>query len=685
MKSFHTKRKFTYQEILYKLVLFLITVTIIVYFLPRDGRFNYQFEINKPWKYGLLQASFDFPIYKDDNQIKKEQDSILASYRPYYTRNKEIGEQMVRKFQNDYNVSLRKTLPSISYYYHVEKQLKAIYEKGIISSADLSQLHKDSLRYIQEIDQNTSRELEVRSFYTTKQAYEYLINSDTLHFQKQLLQQCNLNNYLTPNLIYDAKRSEAVKNDLLEDISWANGFVMNGQKIVDRGEIIDKRTFTILTSLQKEWDKRSETSTEKRLALVGQILFVSLLIAVFFIYLELFRSDYYDKRASWYLLFSLIIFFSVMNSITVEHNITSVYIIPFAMVPIIIRIFLDSRTAFVAHIILVLLCSISLRTPHEFILLQSLGGMAGIYSLRELSQRSQLLRSALLVACSYAILYLALDLMHVNDVSQLSTHMYVNFIINGILLLFTYPLLFILEKTFGFTSNVTLVELSNINNKLMREMSEIAPGTFQHSLQLANLTAAAANRIEANSQLVRTGAMYHDIGKMMNPAFFTENQTGVNPHDQLNYKQSAQVVISHVTDGLRLADKHDLPQVIKDFIRTHHGTGVTKYFYISYQNEHPDEEVDKSFFQYPGPNPFTKEQAILMMADSVEAASRSLHEYTEESISNLVDRIIDAQVQEGFFKECPITFKDIATVKAVFKEKLKTMYHTRISYPELKK
>ena len=314
-----------------------------------------------------------------------------------------------------------------------------------------------------------------------------------------------------------------------------------------------------------------------------------------------------------------------------------------------------------------------------------MAGMVGIYSLRELSQRSQLLRSALLVTCTYSILYLSLDLMHANDVSQLSTHIYINFIINGILLLFTYPLLFILEKTFGFTSNVTLVELSNINTKLMREMSEIAPGTFQHSLQLANLTAAAANRIGANSQLVRTGAMYHDIGKMLNPAFFTENQTGVNPHDQLSYKQSAQVVISHITDGLRLADKYDLPQVIKDFIRTHHGAGVTKYFYISYQNEHPDEEVDKSFFQYPGPNPFTKEQAILMMADAVEAASRSLPEYTEESISNLVDRIIDSQVQDGCFKECPITFKDIATVKSVFKEKLKTMYHTRISYPELKK
>lgn len=287
---------------------------------------------------------------------------------------------------------------------------------------------------------------------------------------------------------------------------------------------------------------------------------MALLIGCFMIYLDLFRNDYYKKHRTLALLFVIIVAFPVLSSVMVEHAFMSVYIVPFAMIPLIIRIFLDSRTAFVAHIITILLCSICLRTPHEFILLQTAAGMAGIYSLRELSQRSQLLRSALIVACTYALMYLALDLIHVSDVAQLSTHMYVNFIINGMLLLFTYPLLFILEKMFGFTSNVTLVELSNINNKLMREMSEVAPGTFQHSLQLANLTAAAANRIGANSQLVRTGAMYHDIGKMLNPAFFTENQSGVNPHDQLSYKQSAQIVISHVTDGMRLADKHDLPQ-----------------------------------------------------------------------------------------------------------------------------
>lgn len=684
MKSFRTERQFSYKKFLYQCGIFLAAVVLIVYFLPREGQFNYQFDINKPWKYGLLQASFDFPIYKGEDEVKREQDSIMKNYHPYFQLSETVADQVISQFESDYNRQLRQVIPDPTYSHHIERMLRTIYEKGVMPVEQLAQLRKDSILSIQIVYKNTSILQSISEIYSTKQAYEALINSDTVHYSKNLLQRCNLNNYLTTNLIYDANKSESAKKDLLSSVSWANGFVMNGQKIIDRGEIINRQTYNILKSLEKEWDKRSETVTEKRLTLLGQILFVSILIGCFMWYLALFRYDYYQKKGCLSVLFFLIIFFPVVSAVMVSHPFMSIYIVPFSMLPMIVRIFLDSRTAFMAHIITILLCSICLRSPHEFILLQSVAGMVSIYSLRELSQRSQLLRSALIVVASYALLYFALDLIHVNDLSQLSTSMYINFVINGILLLFTYPLLFILEKTFGFTSNVTLVELSNINNKLMREMSEVAPGTFNHSLQLANLAAAAANRIDANSQLVRTGAMYHDIGKMLNPAFFTENQSGVNPHDQLSYKQSAQIVISHVTDGLKLADKNNLPQVIKDFIRTHHGKGLTKYFYISYQNEHPDEEVDKEAFRYPGPNPFTKEQAILMMADSVEAASRSLHEYTEESISNLVDKIIDAQVQEGYFKECPITFKDIAAVKSVFKEKLKTMYHTRISYPELK-
>ena len=632
-----------------------------------------------------LQASFDFPIYKNDLQVQKEQDSILADYQPYFQIDKEAEKNVLSKLREDYNKTLRHSLPGTDYVRYIERTLKALYEDGIIAGNDLKRMEEDSIIAIRLVDKNVATSRFIDQLYTVKEAYEYLLNADTAHYKKKILQQCNLNDYITPNLVYDEEKSEAAQKDLLSNISWANGFVLNGQKIIDRGEIVDEQTYNILESLRKEWEKRSDSVQEKRLTLAGQILYVGIFLFCFMAYLELFRADYYERKGTLTLLFALIVFFPVLSSIMVEQNLSSIYVVPFAMIPIIVRVFLDSRTAFMAHVTIILLCSITLRFPHEFILLQVVAGMVAIYSLRELSQRSQLLRTALVVFISYALLYFAFELIHEDDLTKLNTRMYIYFMINGILLLFAYPLLFLLEKIFGFTSDVTLVELSNINNSLLREMSEVAPGTFQHSLQMANLAAAAANKIGGKSQLVRTGALYHDIGKMVNPAFFTENQSGVNPHKSLSYEQSAQVIISHITDGLKLAEKHNLPKVIKDFISTHHGRGLTKYFYISYKNEHPDEEVDQEKFRYPGPNPFTKEQAVLMMADSVEAASRSLPEYTEESISTLVDKIIDTQVSEGYFKECPITFKDIATVKALFKEKLKTMYHTRISYPELKK
>ncbi|MEQ2970970.1 HD family phosphohydrolase [Phocaeicola vulgatus] len=685
MRSFKTNQRFSYKNLIYKSLIFIATVSVIVYFLPNEGKFNYQFDINKPWKYGLLQASFDFPIYKNDIQVQKEQDSILADYQPYFQIDKEAEKNVLSKLREDYNKTLRHSLPGTDYVRYIERTLKALYEDGIIAGNDLKRMEEDSIIAIRLVDKNVATSRFIDQLYTVKEAYEYLLNADTTHYKKKILQQCNLNDYITPNLVYDEEKSEAAQKDLLSNISWANGFVLNGQKIIDRGEIVDEQTYNILESLRKEWEKRCDSVQEKRLTLAGQILYVGIFLFCFMAYLELFRADYYERKGTLTLLFALIVFFPVLSSIMVEQNLSSIYVVPFAMIPIIVRVFLDSRTAFMAHVTIILLCSITLRFPHEFILLQVVAGMVAIYSLRELSQRSQLLRTALVVFISYALLYFAFELIHEDDLTKLNTRMYIYFMINGILLLFAYPLLFLLEKIFGFTSDVTLVELSNINNSLLREMSEVAPGTFQHSLQMANLAAAAANKIGGKSQLVRTGALYHDIGKMVNPAFFTENQSGVNPHKSLSYEQSAQVIISHITDGLKLAEKHNLPKVIKDFISTHHGRGLTKYFYISYKNEHPDEEVDQEKFRYPGPNPFTKEQAVLMMADSVEAASRSLPEYTEESISTLVDKIIDTQVSEGYFKECPITFKDIATVKALFKEKLKTMYHTRISYPELRK
>lgn len=679
------KNSFLSKDLATKLMLFIVSITAIVYFLPEGGKFNYHFENEKPWKYGLLQASFNFPIYKNEAEVAKEQDSILQFYQPYFYIDKGVEAGVLEKLRADYEQRLRTILPSSDYVRYIERNLRAIYKQGVASSSDFSMLEADSLSSILIVDRNIANSIEVNQLLTIREAYELLIHSDTVNYSPYILQQCDLNEYLTPNMVYDEEKSKSAKQELLANISWASGFVVNGQRIIDRGEIVNKHTYQILESLRKEWEKRGEGVEERRMTMAGRALFVSILILCFMIYLELYRKEYYQHQGSIVLLFSLIVFTSLLTSFAVAYNFTSIYIIPFAMVPIIIQNFLDSRTAFTAHIMTVLISSTALHYPYEFILLQIVAGMVAIFTMRELSQRSQLFRTALFVALSYALTYLAFDLIEETDITKLDTRMYLYITLNGVLLLFTYPLLFILEKMFGFTSNVTLIELSNINTPLLREMSEIAPGTFQHSLQVSNLAAAAANKIGANGQLARTGALYHDIGKTVNPAFFTENQAGVNPHQSLNYKQSAQVVISHITDGLKLAEKYNLPQAVKDFIPTHHGAGKAKYFYISYQNEHPDEVVDPADFSYPGPNPFTKEQAVLLMADSIEAASRSLTEYTEENINALVDKIIDGQVADGYFKECPITFKDIDQVKRLFKEKLRTMYHTRISYPELKK
>lgn len=678
--ALQNNQKKVYRDFLYKALLFLGTVGIIVYFLPREGKFNYQFDVNRPWKYGLLQASFDFPIYKDEQQVRREQDSILLLFQPYFQRDEQVCEEAIARLREDHP----KTHASTECLRHIEKMLRSVYAQGVLSNEDIDRLARDRIQSVMVINRHTAEPADKATFFSSKEAYEHILNADTAHFNRHLLHQYALNEYIHPNLHYNEEKSAIARKDLLANISWADGVVQSGQKIIDRGEIVTPETYNILESLRKESIKRSESVQQKQLIFFGQLGFTCILVLCFMLYLELFRNEYYRHKGNLLLLFVLIILFSVLPATMVTHNFLSVYVIPFAMLPIAIRIFLDSRTAFLALVTTVLIDSVCLRYPYEFILLQLVAGMVAIYSLRELSQRSQLFRTALLVTLSYVALYFSFELIHENNLEKLNLGMYIFFCINGVLLLFTYPLLFLMEKIFGFTSNVTLVELSNINNKLLRRMSEIAPGTFQHSMQVANLAAEAARKINAKSQLVRTGALYHDIGKMENPAFFTENQSGVNPHKSLSYEQSAGVVISHVTDGLRLADKYNLPQVIKDFIATHHGTGKTKYFYISWKNEHPDNEPDETAFTYPGPNPTTRETAILMMADSVEAASRSLSEYTEESISHLVDKIIDSQVSEGYFHECPITFKDIDTVKGVFKEKLKTMYHTRIQYPELK-
>lgn len=683
MSIFNNTEENYWRNLATKTVLVCITVAIIVWFLPRNEGRMYRYDAGKPWMYGSVIAKFDFPIYKTDEAIKHEQDSLLKHFQPYYSLNPLIEKKQVERFLHDYEQGIN-GLPK-EYVGIVARQMQEIYQMGIINTNEYNNIFKDSTSMIRFVSGKNAKSLKVSSFYSTIAAYEHIFANEKLAAQRAILSRCNLNNYIEANIVYDKEKSDAEKNDLLSSIPLASGMVMSGQKIIDRGEIVNDYTCRVLNSFDKEMKRRSSTQDEIMTTFIGQILFVLILVMMFTSYLTLFRKDYFEKPRSITMLYTIITLFPILVSMMMKHNFFSVYIIPFAMAAIFVRVFMDSRTAFITHVTMILICAAAVKYQYEFIIVQLASGLVAIYSLRELSKRSQIFITAILVTISSCIVYLALQLMQDNQVFNIDPSMYTYFIINGIFLLLSYPMMYLIEKMFGFISNVTLFELSNTNKGLLRNLSEIAPGTFQHSITVGNLAAEIANRIHANSLLVRTGALYHDIGKMTNPVFFTENQAGVNPHDQLSDLESAQIIISHVTEGLKLAEKFNLPGIIKDFISTHHGTGLTKYFYINYCNEHPDEQVDKEMFQYPGPNPFTREQAILMMADTVEAASRSLKEYTEESISTLTNKLIDSQVAGGFFRECPITFRDIALAKSVLIERLKSIYHTRISYPHLNK
>jgi len=683
MSTFNIKENEGWRNLLTRISLVIATVSIVVWLMPHENSSYFHVEQGKPWKYADFTAPFDFPIHKSEEVIQHERDSLMREYEPYYKYQRETEGQMVRKFTTDYADGI----PGVDedYIRIISNRLHSLYQQGIMESKEYAELRSDTSRMIRIVDNKQASSVSIMEVYSAKSAYEQLFQDEKMNAQRQVLQKCNLNNYIVPNLIYDKERSETSKNELTGSIPLASGLVQKGQKIVDRGEIVTERTYRIIESYIKENEQRNQSKTQSQISLLGQILYVSILMICFTLYLSLYRKDYFEKPRSITMLYALIIIFALLTALFVRNAFIHVYILPYAMVPIFIRVFMDSRTAFMTHVVMILICAIMLQHPFEFTVVEIVAGLVAITSLRELSQRSQLFKSAIIITLSAMAVNLAFDWTRATALTQIDYNNYHYLLANGIALLFAYPLLYLLEKAFGFTSDITLIELSNTNNELLRRISEVAPGTFNHSIQVANLAGEIANKIGAKAQLVRTGALYHDIGKLSNPIYFTENQSGIDPHEMLTDIESAQIIISHVTEGLKMADKYNLPKVIRDFIATHHGLGKAKFFFIRYKNEHPKESVDELLFTYPGPNPFTREQAVLMMADSVEAASRSLPDYTEQSIRGLVEKIVDTQVAEGYFRECPITFRDIQYAKTVLIEKLKTVYHTRISYPSEKK
>lgn len=662
----------------------LVSVVTLIYFLPRESKFGYVYELNKPWHYPQLIASYDFVIYKTDDEVKRERDSVVRQFVPYYRVDSLVAENQIAALRKDFYAGKFRGIP-VYYLPRLVENMRQIYARGILDVSDYEGFLKGDSHVLRLIRGQEATTGEVENFFTIRTAYDYLLNRDKDALSQEALRECNLNDYLAVNVKNDTAKNRLELQSELSQVSDNIGMVQSGQLVIDRGQIVNAEHVRILNSLKKESEQRMDPSRGYWFIFAGQVIFVILLISLLFTYLKLFRRDYFSSPHSVLLLFSFVTVFPVITYLMMAHHFYSVYLVPYALIPIFVRIFMDSRTSFMAVVTSSLLSALSLHSPFEFVLWQIVTGATVIYSLRELTERSQLLRTVLAVVVVGLVISIGYDLSQGLNGDAFDRSRIVYMIIGGILLLFAYPLMYFVEKLFGFTSSVTLVELTNTNNPILRKMSKVAQGTFNHSMQVSNLAAEVADKIGAKAQLARTGALYHDIGKVLNPAFFTENQSGVNPHDTISEERSAQIIINHVTDGLRLAEKYHLPQVIKEFIRTHHGTGLVKYFYIQYCNKHVGETVDEDAFRYPGPNPQTREQAVVMMCDSVEAASRSLKEYTEESITQLVNRIVDSQLAEGHFKECPITFRDIADAKRTLIDSLKTIYHTRISYPEVKK
>lgn len=661
------------------ILLSAVSALLTVWFMPSSRHEKYTFSVGKPWTYDVLIAPFNFSIQKSDDVWQAEADSLKAAFAPYFSRNVSIGENALAEFDRFYADSLNKLVWEDSYR-TLRRRLEKVYRDGIVSTTDEEVLSGKEVFRVYE--GNTSSFIQTSSVRSVRDAYRLVTDADIYVYDRYTLLQHNLEQYIHPNLIYDESRSEADLEAQLNEISHFRGMVVEGQKIIDQGEIVDEQKSSIINSYLAIVNEKSQSKRFEMLTWAGRAVFVILCFLVLFVYLGLYRMDDIENRSILWFLFGSISVFSVGMGLFCQYSSWSIFLFPCSMLAIMLRIFLDSRTAFTGYMAFVLSTSLIVPMPYEYVLLQFLAGLTGIYSLKELSQRSQILRTCLLIFISYSLVWTAFQMTQLESIRDIDSWTFLYFAINCIIILLVYPLLFVIEKLFGFTSNVTLIELSNINNPLLRELAEKAPGTFQHSMQVSTLASEAATRIKANPQLVRTAALYHDIGKMDNAPFFTENQSGVNPHDKLTPQESARIITGHVEKGLILADKFGLPESIRGFIASHHGKGVARYFYIKYTQAHPDKEPDPRDFSYPGPNPYSKETAVLMMADAVEAASRSLKEYTEDSIGELVDKIIDTQVQEGYFKDCPISWQEINRVKDTFKEKLRTMYHTRISYPE---
>jgi putative nucleotidyltransferase with HDIG domain len=695
-------------------LLFVFTIVVIVLLLPREGKFKYEFQKGKPWRHETLMAPYDFPIYKSQKQVKEERDSILENTPPYFKWDTTVYETQLNSFKEKYDEQYEEFITGLKeeenianwrlrimdnasrkYREYVVKLLDEVYKKGIVGASEVNASLTDDSRIVVLRD-NVAEELNFDEVYLQKAAYKYILKEsqdylDTLNKKNQVrsgkllnyLKDYSLYEFVKPNLQYDSETTERVKESKLENISLTKGMVQAGERIISKGEVVDSQTFQIIESLKKEYEQKLGGAHQSSMILFGQIIFVFAAIFVLYLFFYHFRIEILQDNVKAAFILILVILMFLVSSVTIRLRPDAVYLIPFGILAIMIRSFYDARLALFIHIITVLLVGFFAPNSFEFVFLNFIAGIVAIFSLTSLNRRGKLFLSAALIVISYCFVYFGLAITQEGNVRNIEWMNFAYFGINGAMVLAAYPLIYVFEKTFGFLSDVTLMELSDTNQPLLRQLSEKAPGTFQHSLQVANLAETAVYQIGGNSLLVRTGALYHDIGKMESPVYFIENQSpDFNPHEQIDSEESARIIIGHVKKGVEIASKYNLPAPIVDFIRTHHGTSKVQYFYKKYLQNSEDEEIDDSQFTYPGPKPFSKEMAVLMMADSVEAASRSYSNLNEKVINNLVDNIIDAQLKDGQFENVDVTFRDITIIKGIFKKKLQNFYHARIKYPK---
>lgn len=669
------------HEFIFKLLIFFCTIVLVVFLFPREAKFKYEFQKNSAWAHQDLNAPFDFAILKSPQEIEQEKQQLQQSHLLYFIRNTDAEKTAISLFID--KLTSRKPTNVEAYKNIGIKLLNQVYNIGVYQpSTKLKDINSNHPVLLLN-EKNIGEELELSDLLSTIAAKDFIKNELTaLNFNDTLLSSVLLD-AVSENLTFDENLTNDHLTSELNNISSTRGGVLNGQKIISTGELINEDKFLILQSLKNEYENKIGGTDQFSLILFGQLIIVSVLFYSLFIFLKNVSTEVFHDNKNIAFIMLIMLGFLALTLLVLKFSNASVYLVPFCSIPILFRTFFGNRIALFVFVITTFIISFVVPNSFEFILIEIIAGIATLYTILNVNKRSELFFTALIIFISFSAIYIGFSFIHEGNLAKVNWSNLKWFGISAGLTLFTYPLIYLFEKMFGYISDVTLLELSDTNNKLLRELNLKAPGTFQHSLQVANLAEEAIREIGGNSLLVRTGALYHDIGKMINPAYFIENQSsGINPHDDLNYEESASIIINHVLLGIELAKKHQLPEQLIDFIRTHHGTTKTQYFLRMFAIDNPELNIEDDIFQYPGPIPFSKETAVLMMADGVEAASRSLKVYSLETITELVNSIIDSQVNENQFINTDITFKHITVVKRLFIKKLTNIYHVRVEYPK---